>query len=496
MWRVALVFVLWLAQTPMARPAVPPIPEAEQAARALELINAYHAPRPASVSRKLHIVYFTPSSRAPEPRYRERLEPILEDIRAFYRDGMSRSGFGPKTFDLARDADGKLIIHLVQGKEPEAAYTRSGFQQDQESDVSTRNRIKAECRPAIEAAGISFEHETVLIFCNLATWNEKAKTFVQHSPYCGFSTQTNGVCFALDTIIQNLEELPRKEPIWNDDQYGDMSLGKFNTIFIGGIAHELGHASALPHCGERWDEKPRGTSLMGIGNHTYRDERRGESKGSFLTMASALFLAAHPLFNGSDKGEAAPGQLQQCDLLLSTNLTGADLARRRGARHLEGTVKGSPSLYGVVACFDSVHDGCYSAPTATSVPDSRGRFTIEISDLAACEKGAVWVVFCHVNGAVTERHLGFSVNRDGGVDLGPWELRQALEPVAGAVAANDLNAAQNALRELEKTNAPASAKASARELLGTLKPDPKSIPAEVPASFIELSLGQCQAGAC
>lgn len=136
-------------------------------------------------------------------------------------------------------------------------------------------------------------------------------------------------------------------------------------------------------------------------------------------MASTMFLAARPLFNGSDKGEGEPGQLQQCDLLLSTNLTRADLARRRGALHLEGTVKGSSSLYGVVAYFDSVHDGCYRAPTATSVPDSQGRFAIEISDLAACENGAMWVMFCHVNGAVTERQLGFSVNPDGDMDLGP-----------------------------------------------------------------------------
>ena len=306
MWRVALVFVLWLAQTPMARPAVPPIPEAEQAARALELINAYHAPRPASVSRKLHIVYFTPSGRAPEPRYRERLEPILEDIRAFYRDGMSRSGFGPKTFDLARDADGKLIIHLVQGKEPEAAYTRSGFQQDQESDVSTRNRIQAECRPAIEAAGISFEHETVLIFCNLTTWNEKSKTFIQHSPYCGFSTQTNRVRFALDTVIQNLEDIPRNVPILNDDQYCDMSLGKFNTIFIGSIAHELGHAFALPHCGERWDEKLRGTSLMGIGTTPIVMSGAARAKALFSPWPARCSWPPAPSSTARTKGKANP----------------------------------------------------------------------------------------------------------------------------------------------------------------------------------------------
>src|SRR4029077_5332854 len=167
----------------------------------------------------------------------------------------------------------------------------------------------------------------------------------------------------------------------------NMSLGKHTTIFIGGIAHELGHAFALPHCGERWDEKPLGTSLLGAGNHTYREERRGEGKGSFLTMASAMRLAARPLFNGSDKDETKPPQLEQCSLSLSTNVTRSDLAGRHAALRFEGTVAGAPPIYGVIACFDSVHDGGYRAPTATSVPDSQGRFAIEISDLTPCENG-------------------------------------------------------------------------------------------------------------
>lgn len=64
--------------------------------------------------------------------------------------------------------------------------------------------------------------------------------------------------------------------------------------------------------------------------------------------------------------------------------------------------------------------------------------------------------------------------------------------MADAVAANDLNAAQNALRELEKTNAPASAKAIARELLDTIKASPKPTPGDVPASFTQLALGNAK----
>ena len=110
------------------------------------------------------------------------------------------------------------------------------------------------------------ERETLLIFCHLATYDEKAHTFRHHSPYFGApSTQQSGLCFVADWAQQDLANLTRKEPKLNDGEYGNVSLGKHTTIFLGGIAHELGHAFGLPHCGERWDEKLRGTSLMGDG---------------------------------------------------------------------------------------------------------------------------------------------------------------------------------------------------------------------------------------
>jgi hypothetical protein len=244
--------------------AIDPVLESEQGTTALRLLDAYHGTNTAASPRKLHVVYFTPSDRDPEPRYRERLDAIMEDIRAFYRDGMEQAGFGPKTFGLARDAGGKLIIHLVKGREPDAAYKRSGFQQNLESDASSRKRIQDASRPVLKAAGIDFDRETVLIFCNLARWDENARTFSHHSPYAGFANATSGWCFAVDSVILNVDDLAKKEPMLKDAEWGNESLGKFNRIFIGGIAHELGHAFSLPHCGERWDEKTRGKSLLGV----------------------------------------------------------------------------------------------------------------------------------------------------------------------------------------------------------------------------------------
>jgi Putative peptidase family./NPCBM/NEW2 domain. len=485
---------IFLACTTRSFCAVAPVPETEQAALATKIIDAYHDKRPAIPPKKLHIVYFTPSDRNPEPRYQERLTAIMEDIQTFYRDGMVRAGFGPKTFNFDRDSEGKIIFHLVKGKEPESAFPRP-LSERMRGDPIASAKVIADCRPALKDAGISFDRETILIFCDLANWDEKARTFQHHSPYAGRSTQTSGLCFALDTIIQNLDDVAKKEPILKDAEWGNESLGKFNTIFIGGVAHELGHAFALPHCGERWDEKPLGTSIMGDGNHTYHNERRGEDKGSFLTMASAMRLAARPIFNGSDKDETKSPLLEECTLTLSTNLTRSDLAPRKGPLRLEGTITGSPPIYGVVAYFDSRRNNQspYHAPTATSVPDAQGRFALEVSDLDSCSDGQVRVEFCHANGAISQRHIGFTVTPDGCTDLSQWEIRSALEPIAQAVAMDKSNLAQGALGQLEKGNASEQVTEIARKLIATFHPDTNSNPADAPSTVKKLPLGDARA---
>src|SRR5579863_2904643 len=74
-------------------------------------------------------------------------------------------------------ATGKLVIHLVKGKEPEAGYPRTDWGASNGGDG---DKILRECLPTLEAAGISTANETILIFCNLANWDEKNHTYSDH----------------------------------------------------------------------------------------------------------------------------------------------------------------------------------------------------------------------------------------------------------------------------------------------------------------------------
>ena len=496
MWRSLLILTLIAGALRAQTAAIPVLPEKEQAAQATKIIQDYDSPLPVVPPRKLRLVYFTPKDRDPLPGYQERLGAVMEDIRKFYRDGMEQNGFGSKTFDLERDAQGKIIFHVVKGKKPVAEYPHSdtgGESQDQ----AAGDQIIDESVPVLKAEGITFSNETVFFFCNMAYWDPKALTFRENAPANGNCNQTNGWAFCADSPLMDLANLGRKKPVINDAQYGWIPLGQNASIYIGTVAHEVGHAFSLQHCGERWDEATRGFSIMGSST-PYQGERRGGA-GVFLAMASAMNLAACPLFTGSDKGISQTPTISRCDLSLSTNLTRPDLTGRKGALRVEGTVLGTPPIYGVIAYFDSASAESsiggygYTAPAATAVPDAQGRFAIEVCGLDPCACGELRFDFCHVNGAVSNTNLDFAVTQDGDMDLSQWKLRRDLALMAGAVENDDTNAARAELQKLADNGASGLAVSVALELVGTLLDEPKPSPAHAPATLTTLALGDAKA---
>jgi len=417
-WAVPTVMPALVAAEPEAET------EREVVAAARLILDAYHAAGAKPGDRRLHVICWRPKDRGFPAGHRERLDRMLTHIADFYADEMERLGFGRRTIRLVRDDAGHMRLHEVVGEATFADYGKPDG-----------NRIRRECLPVLAAAGIDLDRETAMIFTNLASWDPKQLVFSHKSPYYAGGDHRGGTAWQLDSPELDVKNLPRKKPIITDGEYGQISLGRHNSIFIGGMAHELGHALGLPHCRARDDEAAaHGAALMGGGNRTYAEEVRGEGKGSFLTLADGLQLAAHPQFSGSVKGMRDPVRARLTDVAVTPAADGKSFT-------LTGRIAGEPPVHGVAGYLDPEGGGDYDARTVATAPREDGRFTLRCDPLVAGKPASLRIVACHANGGTTEWAHAYAVAADGAVDVETMRLCFAFDGFLDAVERGDTAAA-------------------------------------------------------
>lgn len=328
--------------------------------RALSVLQGWETTSPQKSPRLMRIIYWSPVDRQPQPEFRPRLTRVMQSIQEFYAREMASWGFPGRSIQLELAADGLLNMHMVNGTLKSEDCS--------EADGNDGQEIRRDSLQALKSAGIDGDKETMVIFCNLADWDPEKRIMGHHSPYYASGDSLRGTAWQVDSPLLDAASLAVKDQLLQDRQYGEISLGKYNSIFVGGVCHELGHALGLPHCKEcPLDRTTRGTALMGSGNRTYGDDLRGEGRGSFLTLPHALKLAAHPQFSGSTK---------QIETKAMATFSAWKLTPIPDGLSVSATVQANLPVHAVLAYADPAGGADYDSEIACAVPQADGRFSL------------------------------------------------------------------------------------------------------------------------
>ena len=354
----------------------------------------------------LRVIYFHAKDRKPLKNHLERWDGILSDIQIFFRTEMSRLGYNQVTISLEKE-NGIQKLHEIQGTQNEGNYSyKSG------------GKIRGEVFKALRAKGINPEEETLLIVCGLSKTDGKKVTI--YSPYYGMGANHNkGICFTADMEWLSIDGL-RPDPnkivlqVKEHRNYEPFTLNRFNTVYIGGTIHELGHGLSLPHNLATKNESIRGTALMGAGNYTYRREWNSKQKGSFLTHSSAIRLLVHPLFNGTSSLAKSTPSLKYKALSLSF---------KNGIIQINGKIETGIPAIAMIAYNDRENKGQrgymvnnnYDATSWTSVLSPTNEFRLAVGDLRNGNH-QIRLLSVHINGATQTKRIHYSM-KDGMPDL-------------------------------------------------------------------------------
>ncbi|MSU50435.1 MAG: hypothetical protein EXS37_15350 [Opitutus sp.] len=461
-----VVFALTAVGVGLRAAPLPDDPEGRALLQAAQRAVAAYHDGAGSTGSVLRVVYFHPGDREPLRDYAGRLDRVLTDVSDFYRDGLRRFGLATNGLPLERK-DRRVVLHVVRGQHPANHYHHE-----------SGDETEAEIREAVKGT-FDLDREHVLVLYALCR-QEPDGRYVFDAPYYGKggSSQRSGLCHAADCELLDPALLTEKTKKIVYTEHSDPrvvhTLAKFNSWYIGGIAHELAHGLGLDHDAGNPSEDRFGTSLMGAGNLTYRQDRWGGGKPAYLSRGSSLQLVSHPLFTGSDRGRWES---------VGTGLEDLAFSVEHRALVVAGRVSTAVAPYVVVASVWPWSEKHNHAARTYPVVVSAGSFALTLTGVRPGNYH-LQLASLHVNGGTTRRDFRLAFDATGQPDAAALNTAWLVDRAETAV----LQRWPDAARVLTATVPPATEAArKLRVLRAVLAPPPPIELASVAADTAFLS---------
>ena len=199
-----------------------------------------------SVEHNVHLIYLRPRDRTSRPNIDTNLDALIQNVQRFFADQMQSHGFGRKTFTFETDANGKAVVHHIDGQFTDAYYR-----------TQTISKVRAEITKQFNTS-----RHVYLVAIDIS--NE----FID-------SQTQNSVCGKADS-----KWLSKDNQMWWRDLGSVIVIPASGVCFNPNVAgHELGHAFGLEH-------DFRDTAYL----MAYGTQQR-------LSHCAAEWLSVHPFLN-------------------------------------------------------------------------------------------------------------------------------------------------------------------------------------------------------
>ena len=359
-----------------------------------QIIKTYHAgTEPAQ--KVVKVVYFHGNDMQPLSHWEERLNRTLNDVSSYYKEEFSKYGIKSNGVPFEKSGD-KYVITVVKGDLPSKNYnTLSGMQIQDEIGKKTAGKID-----------LSKDH--VLVFTGLS-YKREDSTYVFHSPYWGTGFSLRGLCFVADCELLDskllTDTLQRMKFSEQMVALKECSVAEFNSWYIGGITHEMGHMFGLPHDNGNPSELVADEiSLMGqYGSRHFRGYLWGDKQSSRISAAGIMQLISHPVFTQSVRSLNDPPEFNHDPLRFENNDKGVLIKTTISPKSLPY------ACYTLLRPVDIIE---YFNKSSIHLIGPANELNLQFGKLPG-GMYQLWIAFIFLNGATRSTQQIFFVNSEG-----------------------------------------------------------------------------------